>query len=142
MTNTTADDLRAIADRWMEEGWQKGNAEAVLGICAPGFVDHDPAGRDPNREGHADGIRRLYAAFPDFHAVIEDRVVDVTASKVTVRWSATGTHRGTFLGVPPTGRLITFKGIEIIRTENDLIVERWGEWDGISLLEQLGQLRG
>ena len=138
MANTAADDLMAVAGRWMEEGWQKGDAEAVIGLCSPGFVDHDPADRKPNREGHAEGIRQLYGAFPDFHAVIEDRVVDVAAGRVTVRWSATGTHRGTFLGAPPTGRLIAFKGIEIIRIEGGLIAERWGEWDGISLLEQMG----
>jgi steroid delta-isomerase-like uncharacterized protein len=140
MTNTTPDDLRTVADRWMEEGRQKGDAEAAIGLCSPDFVDHDPDGRKPDREGHAEGIRQLYSAFPDFRAVIEDRVIDTTAGKVTVRWSATGTHRGTLLSVPPTGRLIAFKGIEIIRIEGGLIVERWGEWDGISLLEQLGRL--
>jgi predicted ester cyclase len=43
------------------------------------------------------------------------------------------------MGAAPTGRRITFAGIEIIRVENERIVERWGEWDGIDLLRQLSQ---
>jgi predicted ester cyclase len=35
---------------------------------------------------------------------------------------------------------VRFKGIEIIRVRDDRIVERWGEWDGIDLLVQLGRV--
>ena len=45
--------------------------------------------------------------------------------------------QGEFHGVEPSGRLIHFKGIEIIRVRDGLITERWGEWDGMDLLEQL-----
>jgi len=132
--------LREIASRWIEEGFQKGNARIVDELHAANFVDHDPAGRSPDCEGFKKGIVELYAAFPDFYTVIEDAIVDVGTGKVAVRWTATGTHRGTFMDVPPTGRRIIFKGIEIIRIENERIVERWGEWDGIDLMQQLGRL--
>ena len=59
---------------------------------------------------------------------------------MAVRWAARGTHRGPYLGAAPTGRTVSFKGIEIIRIEDGLIVERWGEWDGIDLLDQLGRI--
>ncbi len=140
MAESTAGHLRAIARRWIELGWQKGRPGVVDELHAAHFVDHDPAGRAPDCEGFREGIRQLYAAFPDLHAVVEDLVVDATTGKVAVRWSATGTHRGAFLGVAPTGRTITFKGIEIIRIADGRIVERWGEWDGIDLLQQLGRL--
>ena len=42
------------------------------------------------------------------------------------------------MGVLPTGERVTFEGIEILLIEDGLIVERWGEWDGISVLKQLG----
>jgi len=67
-------------------------------------------------------------------------VLDVDTGKVAVRWSATGTHRGTFLGVPPTGKRVHFCGIETLRIAESLIAERAGEWDGIAILEQLGAL--
>jgi predicted ester cyclase len=98
---------------------------------------HDPGGRPPDREGFKRGIRELYAAFPDFEARIEDMLVDAPRGEAVVRWTATGTHRGAFLGVAPTERRIAFKGIEILRFDGPWIVERWGEWDGLDLLAQL-----
>lgn len=76
-------------------------------------------------------------AFPDFTASTEDLVVDETSGKVAIRWSAVGTHRAEFLAYPATGRRITFRGIEIIRIQRGKIIERWGEWDGRDLAEQL-----
>lgn len=140
MTDPITQRLRAIAVRWIELGWQQARPEMVAELHAPHFVDHASAGRASDRDGFQEGIRRLYAAFPDFHAVIDDLVIDPTTGKVAVRWSATGTHRGTYLGAQPTGKSIAFRGIEIIRVEDGRITERWGEWDGIDLLEQLGRL--
>ncbi len=137
MTDTTRHRLRTIASRWIEEGWQEGNSGVVDELHDASFVDHCPSGRAPDREGFKQGIHELYAAFPDFHATAEDLVVDAATGKVAIRWSATGTHRGHFMGIAPTGRSIKFSGIEIIRVENGRIVERWGEWDGIDLLQQL-----
>lgn len=65
--------------------------------------------------------------------------VHATSGVVAVRWTAVGTHRGAYLGAEPTGRRISFKGIEFIRCREGRITERWGEWDGLDLLGQLGQ---
>jgi steroid delta-isomerase-like uncharacterized protein len=130
--------LEAIARRWIEEGWQQGRADMIDELHAPHFVDHDPAGRTADRDGFKEGILQLYAAFPDFYAVIEDLVVEPATRKVVVRWAAHGTHQGAFIGMPPTGKRIAFQGIEIIRIEGERIVERWGEWNGLDLIEQLG----
>jgi predicted ester cyclase len=64
-------------------------------------------------------------------------VVDALAQKVAVRWSATGTQRGPYLGFAPTGKVIELRGIEVLRFEGTLVAERWGEWDGLDLVEQL-----
>ena len=66
--------------------------------------------------------------------------MDEAAGTVAVRWSARGTHRGPYLGAEPTGRTVTFKGVEVLRIEGGRILERWGEWDGIELLAQLGRI--
>ena len=107
----------------------------------PHFVDHDSAGRLQWIEGFKKGIIDLHYGFPDFYATAEDIVIEPETVKVAVRWKATGTHQGTYLKIQPTGKHIAFKGIEIIRIQNDLIIERWGEWDGIDLLQQLGGLK-
>lgn len=139
MASTTRRELERIANRWIEEGWRRGNADIVDELHAPDFVDHDPAGRSADNRGFKQGIERLLEAFPDVTAQVSDLVVDAEAGMVAVRWSAVGTHRGPYLGADPSGRSIEFKGIEIIRIREGRIVERWGEWDGLDLLAQLGR---
>ncbi|MEZ4521877.1 MAG: ester cyclase [Thermomicrobiales bacterium] len=131
-------ELEDIARRWIECGWQRGNADAVLAMYAPDFVDvSNPYAERGTGEDNVRGIRELYAAFPDFFAQIEDIIVDTGSGKLAVRWSANGTHRGEFFGVAPTGRCVTFYGIETLRVVDGLIVERAGEWDGIEILRQI-----
>ena len=129
-------EIYTITRRWIECGWQKGQSEVVDELHAPNFVDNNPAGRSSDNDGFKEGIVQLYAAFPDFHARIEDILIDAAQGKAAVRWTATGTHRGTFMGCDPTGRVIQFKCIEIVRIDNGRIAERWGEWNPIELLEQ------
>ncbi|MDJ0721640.1 MAG: ester cyclase [Desulfobacterales bacterium] len=129
--------LERLVARWMAEGWQKGNPSIVDELHANDFVDHASAGRAADRSGFKQGIIELYAAFPDFHAVIDDHVIDLEARKVAVRWRGSGTHRGPFLGQPPTGRTIRFKGIEILYFRQDRIIARWGEWDGLDIFAQI-----
>lgn len=132
--------LKAIVRRWIEVGWQNGDPSIVDELHAPYFLDHDAAGRSPDNQGFKEGIISLCRAFPDLKAEVADMVVDAGSGIVCVRWKALGTHRGHYLGAVPTGKHITFKGIEIVRIQNGRITERWGEWDGIDLLLQLGKV--
>lgn len=141
LTASSRAELERIARRWIEEGWRPGNSTVVDELHAPDFVDRDSAGRPADNEGFKLGIERLYAAFPDLVAEVCDVVVDCATDSVAVRWSAEGTHRGPYLGADPDGKRVRFKGIEILRIRDGLIVERWGEWDGIDLFEQLGRIR-
>ncbi len=135
---TTRDATEAIVRRWIELGWQHGDLTVVDELHAPDFVDHDPGGRSPDNRGFKEGIGALYRAFPDLRAEVEDVVVDRAAGTAAVRWSAVGTHTAPYLGAPASGRRIAFKGIEIVRIRDARISERWGEWDGLDLLAQLG----
>jgi steroid delta-isomerase-like uncharacterized protein len=130
--------MRDLVRRWIEQGWQRGDPAVVDALHAPDFVDHDPAGRSPGNDGFKQGISELYRAFPDLSARIDDLVVDEASSSVAVRWSAVGTHQGAYLGAPPSGRRVRFTGIEIVRLRDGRIAERWGQWDGMDLLKQLG----
>lgn len=143
LSPTPREALVLIARRWVELGWQEGDAEGVLALYAPDFVDlGNPRGRPGTAAENVAGIRELYAAFPDFSTTIAELIVDEIAGSVAIRWSATGTHRGTYFGAEPTGRQITFVGIETLRVHEGLIIERAGEWDGTSLLRQLGVIPG
>jgi len=129
--------LRALTLRWLKL-WQRGDLADFDALHAPDFIDNSPSGRAPDRDGFRQALVDLYKAFPDFDLLVEELVVQAAERKVAVRWSATGTHSATFLGVAATGRTIVFRGLELVHIERDRIVERWGDWDGRSILEQLG----
>lgn len=135
LTHTT-NELAAIARRWIAF-WRGDDPSAFNEIHHPDFIDHSPSGRSQDREGFRQGIEDLYRSFPDFNAQIDDLVVDPEIGKVAIRWTAVGTHHDTFLGVSPIGKQIRFTGIEIIEIRNGLVVARWGEWNGLDILEQL-----
>jgi steroid delta-isomerase-like uncharacterized protein len=119
--------------------FSKGDLGAVDTYLAEDFVNHDPPfGVTPDREGMRTAGRLMRAGFPDWaselHALIaeDDLVVE--------RFTASGTHRGEVMGVPPTGRTMSLPGINIFRLRDGLIVERWGRLDDLGFLRQLGAL--
>ena len=130
--------LERVARRWIEEIWRPGHLATFDDLHAPDFRDRSAAGRGETRDDYRRMLVEFYAAFPDFHTDIEDLVIDEARATFAIRWSARGTLRGAYLGVAPSGRAVDFAGIEIVRVEGGRIVERWGEWDGMSLLAQLG----
>ena len=133
--------LRAVARRWMnlhEANRRPSFDQEFEALHAFDFQDHSPTGRAADREAFKQGLVEWYGAFPDLDVQVEDLVVDAEQGKVTIRWSAVGTHRAAFLGAAATGRQVHFRGIEILTIARGVVVERWGEWDGIDLLAQLG----
>lgn len=121
----------------MTEVWKDRRLDNFDEIHAVDFQDSGSGQRASDRESYRQSVVELFESFPDWEAEIEDLVIDETSNKVAVRWTAFGTHQKDFLGFSVTNKKIRFCGIEIIRVENSQITERWGEWDGISLTEQL-----
>lgn len=77
-------------------------------------------------------------AFPGLRHEIEDQLAegDCVATRVVVR----GTHQGDFMGIPPTGREVAIKAINIQRVEDGRIAEQWVVSDSLGLLQQLGAI--
>jgi predicted ester cyclase len=106
-------------------------------ILAEDFRDHSPSpGFAPDREGFEENARSVYGAFSD----LESSSLDMFSAgdKVVERWTEHGTHTGTYLDVPATGRRVTVRAIEIWRIRDCRIVERWAVVDEGDLLRQIG----
>jgi predicted ester cyclase len=67
---------------------------------------------------------RLHRAFPDLHITIEDLIEQ--GEKVVSRNTVTGTHQGDYMGIPPTGKTVTYNEIFILRVVDGRIAESWG----------------
>jgi steroid delta-isomerase-like uncharacterized protein len=133
-------DNAAVLDRIDEEAFNRGDVDVLDELVADDFVEHDPMpGTSPDREGLKAMILGLHAAFPDFHAEVEDRIV--AGDKVVERWSCTGTHEGEFMGIPPTNRHVEIHGMDISRLADGRLVEHWTQIDMMSMLQQLGVMQ-
>ncbi len=94
------------------------------------------SGRSPvGLAAQIDNARRFFNALPDLHLVVEDRIL--SADKIVARCTYTGTHRGTFVGVEPTGKQIKFGTIDIWRVEDGKLAEHWDQVDFAGILKQL-----
>ena len=105
---------------------------------APTFRRHDPG--LPFEVVGPQGVERLadvlLPAFPDMRLDIEDVIAE--GDRVVSRNSVTGTHLGEYMGMPPTGKSVTYNEIFIFRVTDGRIAETWGVVDVLSQLRQLG----
>ena len=80
----------------------------------------------------------LHRACPDLHVELEDVIAE--GDRVVGRDVVTGTHRSEFMGIPPTGKAVTYNEIFIARFLNGRIAETWGVVDVLSQMRQLGAI--
>lgn len=127
----------AVVRRNTEEVQGKGNFAVFDEVFSEDFLDHTP---QPNMVPDKEGVRGLYAglrkAFPDFHAVIHWQTAE--GNLVTTFKTYYGTHKGTFLGIEPTGKTIQFETVDAMRVVDGKITEHWGVANLYSLVGQLG----
>lgn len=123
--------------RVIEEGFNRGNFDAWEDCMAPAFAEHQ-YGLPATRAALAQAIAGLRRAMPDLHLTIEEMVA--SGDRLWVRMTSRGTHRGPFMGFPPTGKRFEITVIDVCRFEDGTIVEHWGVPDRFALLDQLGLL--
>lgn len=80
----------------------------------------------------------LLRAFPDLQVTIEDLIAE--GDKVVSRNFVTGTHRGDYMGLPATGKIVAYDEIFIFRFADGRIAETWGVVDVLSQMRQLGMV--
>ena len=78
----------------------------------------------------------MRASFPDLNVAVDKVVSD--NDNIAVAYTLAGTHRGNFMGVAPTGRRISARGLQIPRFEDGKLVERCGSSDQLGILRQIG----
>ena len=139
---TTETRNKQLVDTFIQQLFTKGDLAAVDRYLDPAFVDHDPPvpGASDGREGLRQAAVRMRHAMPDWHSDLDQLVAE--GDIVVERFTASGTHRGDLMGVPPTGRTLVLAGINVFRIEGDRIVERWGRLDELGLMRQLGLVPG
>ena len=123
---------KALARRYQEEVWGKGDLALIDELLAPDFIDNSlPEGMNPSFAGAKRAVQGALDAFPDGQWTVEDLIAE--REKVFIRWKMQATHEHAFRGIAPGGKPVTVTGITILRLVDGKIVERWVNWDSLAL---------
>jgi steroid delta-isomerase-like uncharacterized protein len=132
--NAQTEAHKALVQQFVDEFWNSGNFDAADELMTSDAIIHEPvAGTPEDLKAVATMIR---SAFPDWHSSVEEMLVE--GDRVAERWTGRGTHRGEFQGIHPTGKSVAVPGVVFYRIADGKIAEFRGQFDRMSLLQQLG----
>ena len=110
--------------------------EAYFELYAENAVFHRAPPLPPGKDAIKIWYRSLWSAFPDLQLTLGNIVAEDDC--VANNFNLQGTHLGEFLGVPATGRTVTFAGVTILKFKDAKCVERWSQSDVLGILRQIG----
>jgi predicted ester cyclase len=120
----STEENKAVSNR-VAEAIGRGDLDAIDELMAPDLAQEFKR-----------GMAEIRQAFPDYHGTNEIQIAE--GDMVANRWVFHGTHRGEFMGIAPTGREVTFRGLSIDRVVDGKIVESIIEANLEDLLQQIG----
>ncbi|HEY6285465.1 MAG TPA: ester cyclase [Ktedonobacteraceae bacterium] len=126
---------KALAHR-VYEAFNQRNLEVLDELCTSDFVYHLATMTIQGPEAYKQFLSKLLTAFPDLKVTLEDTIAD--GDTVVARYTLRGTHKGNYMGMPPTGKQITLTAIGITCIANGKAVEQWVNADDLGALQQLG----
>lgn len=134
---------KAIVRRFFEEVWNNKNLDYIDEIYTPDFQLHALwQNMGMGGAGNAETptakqvIGNWHKGLPDLHMSIDDQVAE--GNFVVTRHMSSGTHTGTFMGIPATGNFAQASGITINRIQDGKIAETWTSWDVIAMMQGFG----
>ena len=133
-------DQKEVAMLMYNEVMSQGNLDALDEIIHDDFVEHEefPGGGPSDKTAPAEFVKMFRSAFPDLSASIEDMVEE--GNKLVVRSRMSGTHKGDFMGMPPTNNKFDVQAIDIVEFRDGKVIAHWGTTDGAAMMEQLGMM--
>ena len=131
---------KAVVVKVYDDGFTRGDLSISEEIMADDYVDHPPArffsvprsGPESLRED----LKVFRVAFPDLVATAD--IVVAEGDLVAVKGTWVGTQEGEFFGLPPSGKKLSVTGINFFRLHDGRLAERWGSFDALSMMRQLG----
>ncbi len=128
---------KALVRRYVQEILVDGKMASAGEFLAPNYRRYTSATAAAlDVENQIKRLMGIRAALPDIQVTTEDLFAE--GDRVTLRVTIRGTHKGSFLNIPPTGKSVMIWGLDIIRIEDGKFVEHWGGPDTFDILRQIG----
>ena len=133
--------LRGFIDRY-NEAWNSHDVDAILAMHTQDsvFENHTTGDVNVGPEAIGGAISGIFRVFPDLS--FETRRQYLREDLVVQEWTARGTHEGVMnrsgLEVPPTGRKVEYRGMDVIPIRDGLVARKDVYSDSVTLLRQLG----
>ncbi|MDQ4058799.1 MAG: ester cyclase [Actinomycetota bacterium] len=137
-TIESAEHNRLVALRWID-AFNARDDDAEAAARTADYVAHAPDSIQAaalDSDAWVEFLGVFLEGFPDLHLEVQDSAAD--QHMVAQRILFTGTHTGTFRGLPATNRKVRFSGLEINRMVDGKVAEHWFQMDAVTLFEQLG----
>lgn len=135
-------DFKRMFRHMPEMFFNQGDLSAAEQEIRTDYVDYVLPPQFPRGiEGLRQFVMMMRNAMPDLHYDVDHFTADDLigeGDKVMQRLLASGTHQGELLGIPATGRHVTWTEMHIGRYENGVLVEHWGNVDVAGMFQQMG----
>lgn len=124
--------------RLYKEFWNERKLEVVDQLLSQSHALTSPhiSGPTVGPAAYKKQLAVFASAFPDLRFTVEDTVCE--QDKIAASWTLTGTHKGEFLGIPPTNKQISIAGVTIHQMADGKILDSQVIWDAIGLFQQVG----
>jgi len=129
-------DNKSIVRRFIDEIFVHSRAASADELVAPDFTPHSWPGVEPGIENLKRAMKRVSAGLSDVRMDIDDILAE--GDKVAVRLTASATHTGEFMGIPPSGKSYRISETHIFRVVNGKVREHWRDADMLGMMRQLG----
>ncbi len=121
--------------RMTNDFWNKCDIDAYGDFFSEDLIVHLESG-DKSGDEYKTMCQAFMTGFPDMYVSIDNLVAE--ANQVTKVWTTNCTHKEEFMGIPPTGKNVSVKGMEVFRIKDGKIVEMWWVMDNLGMMQQLG----
>ncbi|WP_321372359.1 ester cyclase [uncultured Desulfuromusa sp.] len=131
---------KALIFTFIEEAFNNGNLSILDDIIHPDYHFSSPDSQITGIGQLNEFIQSFRAAFPDLRIHIDD--IFASDDRTCTSFTLTGTHKGDFMGIPPTKKTVAVRGMVISKFQDNKISEEWEILDNLGFFQQLGVAPG